>query len=109
MRSMIRRVRYGLLLVPILVALATVIDRLWGPVFGIWGWAEVGAALLVLGAMGFALVEEFMRPPNPYSRIHHLYDLRDVAKSDTLYAASPTLLWQMLPLVVAATVLLVLG
>lgn len=109
MRSVIARFGVGLALIPPLIAVAVLVTWRWGPLFGIWGWATTAAGLLFLAAMVLALLEEFFRTPNPYTRIHYLYDLRDVSPDRNLYASAPTMLWQIVPLVVVGVVLVVAG
>lgn len=104
-RALFRRFWLGLLTIPALVAVAVVVTGIWGPVFGIWDWMEFSALTLILAVMGLALAEEFVRPPNPYGRTYHLYDLRDVSSQRDLRSASTTLLWQALPPAVAAAAL----
>ena len=108
MRPIMARFAVSLGLVPTLIGIAVLVTWHWGPLFGIWDWAVTAAALLILAAMGLALLEEFFRTPNPYSRVWYLYDLRDVSPNRNLHAASPTLLWQALPLVVVALLLIIL-
>ncbi len=107
-RSLVSRFSIGLVTVPLVIILAVVVTQLWGPVFGMWGWMEFSAILLVLTVMLFALAEEFFRTPNVYGRTHHLYDLRDVPRQQQLQSASAMMLWQALPPTIAAIVLFVM-
>lgn len=104
-QSLLQRFWLGLAAIPVVILAAVLITELRDLVFGIWDWMEFSAILLVLAVILLALAEEFVRPPNPYSRTHHVYDLRDVANQPDLQSASPTMLWQALPPAIAAAAL----
>ena len=108
-RSLLQRFWLGLATIPIAIVVAVIVTQLWGTVFGIWGWMQFAAILLVMTVIVLALAEEFMRPPNPYTRTHHLYDLRDVSPKRDLQSASATTLWQALPPALGALVLFIVS
>ena len=55
-----------------------VITMIWGPIYGAFGWRVVAVALMVFEVLIFSSLMEFGRPPNPYSRVYALYDLKDL-------------------------------
>ena len=91
-RSLMQRFWLGLATVPVTIIVAVIVTQVSGEVFGIWGWMEFATILLMLAVILLALVEEFMRTPNPYSRMHYLYDLRDVSPKRDLQSSSATML-----------------
>jgi hypothetical protein len=107
MQQVVTRISVGLGLTVLLVGAAIGMTWQWGPTFGVWDWKATGAGLLFIGAMAVLLLAEFFRTPNPYSRIYHLYDLRDVSPDRNVQSGSERLIWQAAPLVLTAAALLV--
>ena len=108
LRSLGRRFGFGVAFTVVAVLLAVIGTSLWGSIYGIWDWPEVSAGLLVLGAMAFALLEEAVRPQNPYRNLNPLYGLQDVAKTGQLFSGGSGWIWNALPPVVTAVLLVVL-
>lgn len=109
MQSLRKRFGFGLAFTVIAILLSIVGTSIWGSVYGVWDWPVIAAIVLVLGAMGFALIEEAVRPQNPYRHLNPLYGMQDVAKSKTgsLDSGGSGWIWNALPPIVAAVVLIV--
>ncbi len=102
-----KRFGFGLLFTAVAILLAIVGTSLWGSVYGVWDWPVVSAIVLVAGAMGFALVEEAVRPQNPYRNLNPLYGLQDVARTGQLHSGGSGWIWNAIPPVVVAVILIV--
>ena len=106
-RSLSRRFGFGLAFTAVVVLLAVVGTSIWGSIYGEWGWPVVAAILLIVGAMAFALLEEAVRPQNPYRNLNPLYGLQDVANTGKLHSGGSGWIWNAIPPVVTAMVLFV--
>jgi hypothetical protein len=106
-RAIARRFGFGLVFTALAIVFALVITSIWGPVYGIWDWSVIAAIVLIAGAMAFALIEESVRPQNPYRNLNPLYGMRDVANTGKLYSGGSGWIWNALPPVVCAIVLVV--
>jgi hypothetical protein len=81
--------------------------RFAGPLFGVLDTFEMAFVVLLGGLLGLAGVVGFFRQPNPYSRTYALYDLMDLPPHvDNLDSGGGGWIWQALPIVVMAIVLL---
>jgi hypothetical protein len=107
MRSLVSRFGFGLLYTVVVIVLAIVGTAIWGEIYDRWGWRELAAGLLVLGAMAFALLEEAVRPGNPYRHLNPLYGMQDVAGTGKLDSGGSGWMWNALPPVVAAVILVI--
>ena len=105
----LRQMRFGLAWAIVAIVAALVIDTRWGPLFGVYGWSTVAAALMIGGFLLFAGFLEFIRPPNPYSRLHHLYDMRDLGPTGVVHSSDLSWLWNAVPLIVAVALLLLIN
>ena len=54
MRQVLVRTRLGMLGVVIALAAAAVIEYQWGRIYGVYGWREVAAGLMIAGGLLFA-------------------------------------------------------
>lgn len=61
---------------------------------------------MVAEGLLFAGVLEPTRPPNPYKRIYHLYDLCDLGPTGVLSSDNLSWVWNMLPLALVSAALL---
>lgn len=99
--------RLGLAGMLIAIVSAIVIVTIWGPLFGVYGWRSVAAGLMIAEFLGFAAFLEFIRPPNPYSRVYPLYDLRDLGPTGQLHSSDLRWLWNIVPLFASILLLFV--
>jgi hypothetical protein len=104
MRWLARRFGFGLAFSGVAIGLAVAVTAIWGPIYGVWDWPVVAGILLGLGAMGFALLEEAVRPGNPYRHLNPLYGLQDVHGAGRLDSGGSGWIWNALPPVVVAGV-----
>ena len=107
MRVLARRAGFGVAFTVIAVLLAVAGTSIWGPIYGVWDWPVVSAILLIAGAMVFALLEEAVRPQNPYRHLNPLYGMQDVANTGKLDSGGSGWMWNALPPVVTAIILVV--
>jgi hypothetical protein len=84
MKRFVVRTRWGTVRVVIAITVATPIMDRWGTIYGIYGWRQVVAGLMISEGLLFAGVLKATRPPNPYKRISHLYDRRDLGPTGML-------------------------
>lgn len=103
--KILRDMRFGIVGAVVAVIAALIIDARWGPPFGVYGWRTVAMALMVGGFLLLAGFLEFIRPPNPYSRLHHLYDMRDLGPTGVVHSSDLSWLWNAVPLIVAIAIL----
>lgn len=106
-RALGKRLGFGLAFTGVAIVLAVIVTTIWGSIYGVWDWPVVAAILLILGAMGFALLEETVRPQNPFRHLNPLYGMQDVANTGKLYSGGSGWIWNALPPVVTAVVLFV--
>ncbi len=106
-RALGMRFGFGIGFTVIAILLAVLITALWGPIYDVWDWPVVAAIILILGAMAFALLEEAVRPQNPYRHLNPLYGLQDVARTGELHSGGSGWIWNAIPPVVTAVVLFV--
>ena len=106
-RALGKRLGFGLAYTVAAIMLAVVVTAIWGPIYGVWDWPVVAGILLILGAMAFALVEEAVRPQNPFRHLNPLYGMQDVANTGTLHSGGSGWIWNAAPPVVTAIVLFV--
>lgn len=95
----------GVIGVVVSVAAAVTIIWVWGPLWGEYGWRVVASGIMVLIFFAFAGLQEFLRPPNPYGRLHPLYDMRDLGPDGELHSSDLSWVWNVVPLIGAAAVL----
>ncbi|HYI14881.1 MAG TPA: hypothetical protein VEX37_05800 [Thermomicrobiales bacterium] len=88
----------GLIGALVAIVIAIAITAQWGPLFGVYGWRAVAAGLMLAEVLVCAGLLEFMRAPNPYSRVYHLYDLRDLGPTGELQSSDLRWLWNLVPL-----------
>jgi hypothetical protein len=98
---MLRKMRIGAIGAIVATIAAILIDLQWGPLFGVYGWRVIAAGLMIGGFLLLAAFLEFIRPPNPYSRLYHLYDLRDLGPTGVVYSSDLSWLWNAVPLIAA--------
>ena len=101
------RFGFGLAFTAVAILLAVGGTSIWGSIYGEWDWPVVSAVLLIAGAMAFALLEEAVRPQNPYRHINPLYGMLDVAKTGKLDSGGSGWIWNAIPPVATAIVLFV--
>lgn len=101
----LRSMRLGLVGALVAIVSAIVIDALWGPLFGVYGWRSVAGGLMVAEFLAFAALLEFLRPPNPYSRVYALYDLRDLGPTGEVRSSDLRWLWNAVPLIASILLL----
>ena len=104
-RALGKRLGFGLAFTAGAILLAVIVTSIWGSIYGVWDWAVVAAILLILGAMAFALLEEAVRPQNPYRNLDPLYGMRDVATTGKLHSGGSGWIWNAIPPVVTAVIL----
>src|SRR6187455_854322 len=86
--SRLRSMKPGLIGVIVAIVVAVGITAWRGPLFGVYGWRAVAGGLMLAETLGFAGLLEFLRAPNPYSRVYHLYDLRDLGPTGELQSSN---------------------
>ena len=106
-RALGKRLGFGVAFSVVAILLAVLVTSIWGPIYDVWDWPVVAAILQILGAMAFALLEEAVRPQNPYRHLNPLYGLQDVAKTGQLDSGGSGWIWNAAPPVVTAIVLFV--
>ena len=106
-RALGRRFGFGVAFTAVAILLAVIATAVWGPIYDIWDWPVVAAIVLILGAMSFALLEEAVRPQNPYRNLNPLYGMQDVANTGKLDSGGSGWIWNAIPPVVTAIVLFV--
>jgi hypothetical protein len=105
MRQIIRRYWPGPAFALLSVASSATYARL-GPLPAGYNWAALALLVIVAGMMVLALFASLGRNPNPYSRTHPLYDLKDLPPEHrTLDSGSADLLWHLMPLATAVLIL----
>lgn len=97
--------RVGLIGALVAIIAAIAITTQWGPLFGVYGWRSVAAGLMLAEFLAFAGLLEFIRAPNPYSRVYYLYDLRDLGPTGELHSSDLRWLWNTVPLIVGILLL----
>jgi hypothetical protein len=107
MKALARRLGFGVAFTVIVVLLSIIGTTIWGEIYGIWDWPVVAAIVLILGAMAFALLEEAVRPGNPYRHLNPLYGMQDVAGTGELHSGGSGWIWNAVPPVLTAIVLFV--
>jgi hypothetical protein len=103
--TLLRRMRVGLAGVLVAIVAAIALTAAWGPLFGVYGWRSVAAGLMLAEFLAFAALLEFIRPPNPYSRVFYLYDLRDLGPTGELRSSDLRWLWNTIPLIAGVLLL----
>jgi hypothetical protein len=106
-RALGKRLGFGVAFSVVAVLLAVTVTSIWGPIYDVWDWPVVAGILLILGAMAFALLEEAVRPQNPFRHLNPLYGLQDVANTGKLHSGGSGWMWNAAPPVVTAVVLVV--
>jgi hypothetical protein len=106
LRRVLSSMRFGIVAVVLVVVGALALEALWGPVYGRYGWQQISIAVLFLGIVAVAGLEEFVRPRSPYMNVEPLFDLRDAGPRGTIYSSSPSLLWNSVPPLVTIVVLI---
>jgi hypothetical protein len=101
--------RFGLIGGVVAVVVAVAITEIWGPLFGVYDWRAVAAGLMVAGFLLFAAFLEFIRPPNPYSRVYALYDLRDLGPTGEVHSTDLSWLWNAVPLAIGIALIFLTG
>ena len=104
-KDILRRTWIGLAGVALSLAVALVVTTIWGPLWGEFGWRFVAGALMTAGFFGLILIEEFMRAPNPYSRVHPMFGYMDLGPAGDMQSSDPSLFWAAGPMLVGAVVL----
>jgi hypothetical protein len=74
MMQCLKRVRVGLLLVAGTVSVAVLVTTLSGPVFGIWGWADLSLVLAVIVLVMILLLATLEADPGPTLRLWHFVE-----------------------------------
>lgn len=97
--------RVGIALTILIVGGTALYVEVFGPLYGVWGWPELVLGCLILTASALAGIVMFFRQPNPYSRSHPLYDLRDVTPERGLDSGGAGWIIQATPLAVTAVVI----
>lgn len=106
-RALGKRLGFGLAFTAVAILLAVIVTSIWGSIYGVWDWPVIAAILLIAGAMAFALLEEAVRPQNPFRNLDPLYGMQDVANTGQLHSGGTGWMWNALPPVVTAVVLFV--
>lgn len=101
----LRNMRVGAIGAVVAVIAAILIDLQWGPLFGVYDWRAVAIGLMIGEFLIFVAFLEFIRPPNPYSRLHHLYDMRDLGPTGVVHSSDLGWLWNAVPLIATIFVL----
>ncbi len=104
-RRWFRQMRFGIGATVLILLGTWIFVASQGPLFGVWGWPELVLGTLILTASALAGAVMFFRQPNPYSRSHPLYDLRDVPPDRGLDSGGAGWIVQSVPLVVTALIL----
>jgi hypothetical protein len=108
MREIVMRMRVGIAFTALVVAAAFAITAWTGPIYGLWDWPVVAAAVLILGAMAFAGITEALRPQNPYRNMNPMYGMLDAGPTGQLHSGGTGWIWNALPMMLTAVVLTVL-
>jgi hypothetical protein len=107
--SRLRSMKPGLIGVIVAIVVAVGITAWRGPLFGVYGWRAVAGGLMLAETLVFAGLLEFLRAPNPYSRVYHLYDLRDLGPTGELQSSNLSWLWNLVPLIAGMLLLYFMG
>lgn len=103
--KLLRQMRVGLVGALVAVIAAGAITTLSGPLFGVYDWRSVAAGIMIAEVLAWAALLEFIRPPNPYSRVYALYDLRDLGPTGELQSSDLRGFWNAVPLLAGALLL----
>jgi hypothetical protein len=107
--GLLRRMRFGLIGGVVAIVMAVAITEIWWPLFGAYDWRAVAVGLMIAGFLLFAAFLEFIRPPNPYSRVYPLYDLRDLGPTGEVLSSDLSWLWNAVPLALAIALIFLTG
>ena len=104
----VKQMRFGLVYTGLAVVGSVIYTWLDGPLFGRMDAAAIAFMVLAIGALAIALLIAFFRQPNPYTRIYYRYELMDVPEvlRGKLDTGPVDWLWQVVPMVVVAVLLL---
>jgi hypothetical protein len=104
-RHLAASMRSGMGIVIIAVALGIMVNAVWGPIYETYGWRIMAIALMSLGIMTLALLEEFVRPQNPYRHLDPRFSYLDAAPSGQMHSGGSGWIWNMLPPAIGIVVL----
>jgi hypothetical protein len=99
--------RSGIAIVVIAVVVGISAHAVWGPIYETYGWRVMAIALMGLGIMALALLEEFVRPQNPYRHLDSRFSYLDAAPTGKMESGGVGWIWNMLPLAIGIFVLAV--
>jgi hypothetical protein len=106
-RSILHNCWFGLAYTAVALIGSVAYTRFAGPLFGILDAFETAFVVLLCGLLGLAGIVGFFRQPNPYSRTYALYDLMDLPPNrEELDSGGGGWIWQAMPIVIAAIILL---
>ncbi len=97
----------GVIGVILSITAALAITGIWEPLWDVYGWRVVASGIMTLIVFAYAGLQEFFRPPNPYGRLHPLYDMRDLGPAGELHSSELSWLWSAALLIGSAVALFV--
>lgn len=106
-RRALESVKFGLGFVVLAIALALAADAVWGEIYGRYDWRVIAIAIMGLGIMLLAGLEEFLRPQSPYKHLDPRFAFQDRGPTGQVHSSTTILLWNILPPALAIVVLIV--
>lgn len=88
------------------VVVSVVFVAIWGPLYGTYGWRVIAVGVMVVEVIVLAMLEEFLRPQNPYRNLDPRFSYRDAGPTGKLDSGGSGWIWNSLPLVVLSAILL---
>lgn len=104
-RWVFTNLRLGIGFAALAVVIGLAAQAVWGKVYGQYDWRVIAVAIMLLGIMVVAGLEELLRPPNPYKHLDPRFSFQDSFATGEIHSSSASTLWNIIPLVIAGAIL----
>jgi len=106
-RSILRNMRGGIIVVIVSLLVGIAIEWLWRPIYGRYGWDVIAVVLMIGAVFAMAGLAEFARPQNPYRHLDPRFSYMDAAPTGAMDSGGLGWLPQATPPLVVALIIIV--
>jgi len=87
----------GFAFVALAIAVALGAEAVWGQVYGRYDWRVIAIAIMGLGIMLLAGLEELLRQQNPYKNLDPRLSYMNRGPTGQIHSSTTNLLWNIVP------------
>lgn len=106
-RALAASMKAGIVIVLVALAISIAFERLWGPIYGRYGWDTIAATLMIAGVFAMVGLVELARPQNPYRHLDPRFSYLDAAPTGSMESGGLGWLRQAIPPLLVALLIVI--